>query len=115
MTVVSVPCHITRPNVSRLVSSRRRARALIHALTQPSPSPSFQSAVAHNVSAADIQAFLERNAHPRMASQTPVLPDTVVNQVMLWARERNRLEFAGTSLDHYCYAKHPHPPTLALP
>ena len=72
-----------------------------------------QSAVAHNVSAADIQAFLERNAHPRMACQTPVLPDTVVNQVMLWARERHRLEFAGARRYEHVHTRDPTPaPTL---
>jgi transcription initiation factor TFIIH subunit 4 len=59
---------------------------------------SIQKAVDAHVSAAEIQAFLERNAHPRMASHVPVLPETVVNQVMLWAKERGRLQFASARL-----------------
>ena len=34
-----------------------------------------QEATSHHVSAADIQAFLERNAHPRMAAQVMAFPD----------------------------------------
>ena len=48
---------------------------------------SIQAAVDHAISASEIIGFLERNAHPRMASQVPVLPETVVNQIHLWAKE----------------------------
>ena len=41
-----------------------------------------------------IATFLARNAHPRMAANTPVLPETVVNQLSLWAKERTRASYA---------------------
>jgi len=50
-----------------------------------------QSAVASGVSAECIVAYLERNAHPLMALQSPILPETVVNQIHLWAKERDRI------------------------
>ncbi|EOD26467.1 hypothetical protein EMIHUDRAFT_450287 [Emiliania huxleyi CCMP1516] len=52
---------------------------------------SIQHAVDSGVDAAAIVAYLERNAHPLMAAQTPVLPETVVNQIHLWAKERSRM------------------------
>lgn len=59
---------------------------------------SIQAAVDHAISASEIIGFLERNAHPRMASQVPVLPETVVNQIHLWAKERSRLQFDAARL-----------------
>ena len=38
-----------------------------------------------------IISFLARNAHPLMAANTPVLPETVVHQIHLWAAERGRI------------------------
>jgi transcription initiation factor TFIIH subunit 4 len=52
---------------------------------------SVHSAIDGGVSAADIKDFLERSAHPRMLTQTPVLPETVINQINLWAKDRHRL------------------------
>ena len=53
---------------------------------------SILHAVDAGVEAEQIVDFLERNAHPQMAAQTPVLPDTVVHQLLLWARESERLQ-----------------------
>lgn len=53
---------------------------------------SILHAVDAGVEPQQIVAFLERNAHPQMAAQTPVLPDTVVHQLLLWAKESERLQ-----------------------
>lgn len=58
-------------------------------------------AVDAGVSAAEIEAFLKRNAHPRMAAQAPVLPETVVNQV------RARRPAAATASCARCQPPHP--------
>ena len=42
---------------------------------------SIQAAGEQGIPASEIISFLERNAHPRMANQSPVLPETAVNQV----------------------------------
>ena len=57
-----------------------------------SENQALHQAIDAGVSAAEMASFLERNAHPRMATQTPVLPETVVNQINLWARERRRVQ-----------------------
>jgi transcription initiation factor TFIIH subunit 4 len=55
-------------------------------------------AVDCGVSTQQIVGFLERNAHPLMAALTPVLPETVVDQMRLWAAERDRLRPAPARL-----------------
>lgn len=59
---------------------------------------SIHAAVDAGVSAAEIIQFLARNAHPRMAKQTPVLPETVVNQIELWVKEKQRVQYAKARL-----------------
>ncbi len=59
---------------------------------------SIHAAVDAGVSAAEIIQFLSRNAHPRMARQTPVLPETVVNQIQLWAKEKQRVQYTKARL-----------------
>jgi len=55
-------------------------------------------AVDSGVSTQQIVHFLERNAHPLMAALTPILPETVVDQMRLWAAERDRLRAAPARL-----------------
>ena len=55
-------------------------------------------AVDCGVSTQQIVDFLERNAHPLMAALTPILPETVVDQMRLWAAERDRLRAAPARL-----------------
>ena len=50
-----------------------------------------------------IVRFLEHNAHPILRKQAPVLPETVVDQLMLWASERNRISFAPVRLYDNCF------------
>ena len=50
-----------------------------------------------------IVRFLEHNAHPLLRKQSPVLPATVVDQLMLWASERNRISFAPVQLYDNCF------------
>ena len=54
---------------------------------------SIHCAVDAGVTAPEIVQFLGRNAHPRMATQTPVLPETVVNQIQLWVKEKQRIQY----------------------
>ena len=58
----------------------------------------IRNAVDHGLEWGQIVAFLERNAHPLMAKNIPVLPYTVVNQVSLWALERKRLQPVAAKL-----------------
>mmetsp|Transcript_24851 Transcript_24851/g.56652 ORF Transcript_24851/g.56652 Transcript_24851/m.56652 type:complete len:203 (-) Transcript_24851:509-1117(-) len=53
---------------------------------------SVNEAIDRGVTCSQIVDFLKRNAHPQMGKQVPVLPETVVNQIQLWAQERNRLQ-----------------------
>ena len=55
-------------------------------------------AVDCGVSTQQIVDFHERNAHPLMAALTPILPETVVDQMRLWAGERDRLRSAPARL-----------------
>ena len=52
---------------------------------------SVHRAIDKGISANEIHAFLERNAHKRMVER-PAMPETVINQVILWAGERHRLQ-----------------------
>ena len=52
---------------------------------------STHRAIDCGITPSDIHTFLERNAHPRMHEQTPCLPETVINQMNLWAKERDRV------------------------
>jgi len=59
---------------------------------------SIHQAVDAGVSATEIVKFLERNAHPRMQRQTPVLPETVINQLHLWAKEKQRIQYTKAKI-----------------
>ena len=64
---------------------------------------SIHRAIDKGISAGEIAAFLERNAHARMLARQgedggPIMPDSVINQVHLWAKERHRLHFNHAQL-----------------
>ena len=50
-----------------------------------------------------IVRFLEHNAHPILRKHAPILPETVRDQLMLWASERNRISFAPVQLYDNCF------------
>ncbi|XP_031950185.1 general transcription factor IIH subunit 4, partial [Corvus moneduloides] len=55
---------------------------------------SVQAAIANGITADQIIHFLRTRAHPVMATQTPVLPPTITDQIRLWELERDRLRFS---------------------
>ena len=67
----------------------------------------FQIAAGNGISSHQIVAFLERNVHPMLATQTPAIPETVSNQMHLWASELNRIEVAAAKV----YVPPPHSQT----
>lgn len=52
---------------------------------------SVRAAIASGISADQILRYLYLNAHPQMRKRTPVLPETIVEQIRLWENERNRI------------------------
>ena len=64
---------------------------------------SIHQAIDHGISVGEVNLFLERNAHARMLTGRPelcrpVVPDTVLDQMHLWARERHRLHVTHARL-----------------
>ena len=43
------------------------------------------------ITAAQITGFLISHAHPRVAGRTPVVPENVTDQLLLWENEKNRI------------------------
>ncbi|KAF1778288.1 Transcription factor TFIIH subunit p52/Tfb2 [Phytophthora cactorum] len=54
---------------------------------------SLRSALIHGISAQQIYDFLMKHAHPKMRHNTPVIPENIADQIYLWERERNRVQF----------------------
>ncbi|TDH73745.1 hypothetical protein CCR75_003835 [Bremia lactucae] len=54
---------------------------------------SLRSALIHGISAQQIYEFLTKHAHPKMRSNTPMIPENIADQIYLWERERNRVQF----------------------
>ncbi|KAE9187661.1 hypothetical protein PF005_g20363 [Phytophthora fragariae] len=54
---------------------------------------SLRSALIHGISAQQIYDFLMKHAHPKMRRNTPVIPENIADQIYLWERERNRVQF----------------------
>ncbi|KND04070.1 transcription factor tfb2 [Spizellomyces punctatus DAOM BR117] len=50
-----------------------------------------RDALAKGITADQIITYLTAHAHPEMRKQSPILPETVVDQIRLWEMERNRL------------------------
>ncbi|CAI5726178.1 unnamed protein product [Hyaloperonospora brassicae] len=63
---------------------------------------SLRSALIHGISAQQIYDFLMKHAHPKMRHNTPVIPENIADQIYLWERERNRVQFlAGILFDGF--------------
>ncbi|GAA96696.1 uncharacterized protein L969DRAFT_97051 [Mixia osmundae IAM 14324] len=53
---------------------------------------SIKAGLANGIKSDQIIAFLTAHAHPQMRKQEPLLPPTVVDQIKLWEREKNRVK-----------------------
>ncbi|TYZ65538.1 hypothetical protein PybrP1_007715 [[Pythium] brassicae (nom. inval.)] len=54
---------------------------------------SLRSALIHGISAQQIYDFLMKHVHPKMRQNTPIIPENIADQIYLWERERNRVQF----------------------
>ncbi|KAI9909940.1 hypothetical protein PsorP6_010529 [Peronosclerospora sorghi] len=54
---------------------------------------SLWSSLIHGISAQQIYDFLMKHAHPKMRPNSPVIPENIADQIYLWERERNRVQF----------------------
>ena len=54
---------------------------------------SIHQALMNGLTAEQILSFLRIHAHPQMKKNRPLIPPTVSDQIRLWERERDRLEF----------------------
>ncbi|KAI9098222.1 transcription factor Tfb2-domain-containing protein [Phlyctochytrium arcticum] len=52
---------------------------------------SVRDALTKGITADQIVTYLTAHAHPELRKQSPILPETVVDQIRLWEMERNRL------------------------
>ena len=51
----------------------------------------IRAAFNKGITAEQIISFFSANAHPELKKRSPVLPETVVDQIRLWELEKNRL------------------------
>ncbi|KAL2619942.1 hypothetical protein R1flu_000147 [Riccia fluitans] len=61
---------------------------VVGSLTKESVSTAFSSGITSD----QMITFLTKHAHPHAASKTPVVPETVTDQIRLWENDRNRVE-----------------------
>ena len=54
---------------------------------------SIREALMKGITADQMIQFLEQHAHPENKKRTPILPDTLVDQLRLWEKERKRITF----------------------
>ncbi|KAL5468761.1 hypothetical protein EMCRGX_G029875 [Ephydatia muelleri] len=54
---------------------------------------SIHQALMNGLTAEQILSFLRIHAHPQMKKNKPLIPPTVSDQIRLWEKERDRLEF----------------------
>ena len=59
---------------------------------------SIREALKNGISAHQILQFLRLNAHPQMRQKKPVIPDTVSDQIILWEKERDRIQKTSSVL-----------------
>ena len=52
---------------------------------------SIYEALVNSITSGQIISFLRANAHPAMLKKSPVIPATVEHQIILWEKERDRL------------------------
>ncbi|XP_051219942.1 general transcription and DNA repair factor IIH subunit TFB2 [Lolium perenne] len=53
---------------------------------------SLYGAFDNGITAEQIIAFLQQNAHPRVIDKIPIVPENVTDQIRLWENDRNRVE-----------------------
>ncbi|TPX62900.1 hypothetical protein PhCBS80983_g00079 [Powellomyces hirtus] len=57
-----------------------------------------REALSKGITADQIITYLTAHAHPELKKQSPILPQTVIDQIRLWEMERNRLRLSGAWL-----------------
>lgn len=62
---------------------------------------SMMNAFSKGITSDQIVLYLERNAHSLMRSRFPVIPSTVIDQIKLWERDRNRIDSKKGYLYHH--------------
>ncbi len=67
----------------------RFPKFVLGVLTRDSVRLAFKS----GITAKQIINFMAMHAHPQMLNQNPIIPGTVVDQIMLWEKERDRFIF----------------------
>uniref|UniRef100_A0A1D1XCG7 RNA polymerase II transcription factor B subunit 2 n=2 Tax=Anthurium amnicola TaxID=1678845 RepID=A0A1D1XCG7_9ARAE len=59
---------------------------------------SLYNAFENGITAEQIISFLQQNAHPRVAENTPAVPENVTDQIRLWETDRNRVDMLPSHL-----------------
>jgi transcription initiation factor TFIIH subunit 4 len=59
---------------------------------------SVTAALACGITAEQVVAYLQQHAHPHVAARVPAVPETVADQVRLWARDTQRLRASPATL-----------------
>ncbi|BBN14722.1 transcription initiation factor TFIIH subunit 4 [Marchantia polymorpha subsp. ruderalis] len=72
---------------------------VVGSLTKESVSTAFAS----GISSDEMISFLSKHAHPHAAKKTPVVPETVTDQIRLWENDRNRVQMSPA----YMYKEFP--------
>ena len=63
---------------------------------------SVHEALVNSITSRQIISFLRANAHPTMLKKSPILPATVEHQILLWEKERDRLQAnEGVLYNHF--------------
>ncbi|CAM9922445.1 unnamed protein product [Choristocarpus tenellus] len=74
----------------------RLPNAIVGAITRES----MRRALAMGIGGRQVLDFLKWHSHPAVRHRSPVVPENVADQVLLWERERDRMECAqGVLLD----------------
>eukprot|EP01134_Creolimax_fragrantissima_P000829 CFRG0829T1 len=65
---------------------------------------SVRRALVNGITGEQIIGYIKSHAHPQMRTQIPVIPVNVSDQIMMWEKERDRLEFHfGYLYDHFVH------------
>lgn len=59
---------------------------------------SLYNAFENGITSEQIVAFLQQNAHPRVAEKKPTVPENVTDQIRLWEADRNRVDMIPSHL-----------------
>ncbi len=55
-------------------------------------------ALSTGIKSSQILHFLEWHAHPNVATNNPIVPENICDQIILWERERERVEYNDARL-----------------